>query len=44
MDLLYVWYDNRYWSKILFGITPTPAHDLKVNVMDFQGHRLRNLC
>ena len=35
MDLLYILYDNRYWSKILFGITPTPAYDLKVKVMEF---------
>ena len=36
MDLLYIWYDNRYyWSKVLFGTTPTPAYDLKVKVTDF---------
>ena len=34
MDLLYIWYDNRYWSKILFSTTPTPANDLKVKVTD----------
>ena len=34
MDLLYIWYDNRYWSKLLFGTTPTPAYDLKVKDMD----------
>ena len=32
MDLLYIWYDNRYWSTILFGSTPTPVYDLKVKV------------
>ena len=32
MDLLYIWYDNRYWSKILFGTTTTPA----VKVTDLQ--------
>ena len=32
MDLLYIWYDNRHWSKILFGTTPTPAYDLKVKI------------
>ena len=36
MDLLYVWYDNRYWSKILFGTIPTPAYVLKVKVMDLE--------
>ena len=23
MDLLYIWHDYRYWSKILFSIIPT---------------------
>ena len=32
MDLLYIWYDNRYLSKILFGTTPTSVYDLKVKV------------
>ena len=36
MDLLYIWHDNRHWSKILFGIIPAPAHDLKVKVMDLE--------
>ena len=36
MDLLYIRYDNTYWSKILFGTTPTPAYDLKVKVMDLE--------
>ena len=30
MDLVYIWYDDRYWSKILFSTIPTPMHDLKV--------------
>ena len=34
MDLLYIWYDNRYWSKILFETTLTPAFDLKVKVTE----------
>ena len=33
MDLLYIWHDNRYWSIIFFGTTPTPAYDLEVKVM-----------
>ena len=36
MDLLYIWYDNRYWSKILFGTTPNLAYDLKVKVTDLE--------
>ena len=36
MDLLYTWYDNRYWCKILFGTTPTPAYDLAVKVTDLE--------
>ena len=34
--LNHIWYDERYWSKILFSTIPTPGHDLG------QGHRLRN--
>ena len=36
MDSLYICYDNRYWSKILFGTTSIPAFDLKVKVTDFE--------
>ena len=32
MDLVYIWYDDRYWSKILFSTIPTPMHDLKVQM------------
>ena len=32
MDLVHVWYDDRYWSKILHSTIPTPKHDLKVKV------------
>ena len=34
MDLVYIWYDDRYWSKILFSTIPTSMHDLKVKVTD----------
>ena len=36
MVLLYIWYDNRHWSKILFGTTSTPAYDLMVKVMNLE--------
>ena len=36
MNLQYICYDNSYWSKILFGTTPTPAYDLKVKVTDLE--------
>ena len=36
MDLVYVWYNDRYWSKILFSTIPTPIHDLKVKVTDLE--------
>ena len=36
MDLLYIWHDHRYWSKILFGTIPTPAYDLEVKVTDLE--------
>ena len=34
MDLVNVWYDDRYWSKILHSTIPTPIRDLKVKVTD----------
>ena len=36
MDLVPVLYDDRYWSKILRGIIPTPVHDLGVKVTDLE--------
>ena len=36
MDLLYIWHDYRYWSKILFGVIPTPAYDQEVKVTDLE--------
>ena len=36
MDLLYIWHDYRYWSKILLGTIPTPAYDLEVKVTDLE--------
>ena len=36
MDLLYIWHDCRYWSKILFSTIPTPAYDLEAKVTDFE--------
>ena len=36
MDLVYIWYDNRCWSKILFGTIHIPAHNLEVKVTDLQ--------
>ena len=35
MDLVHVWVDDRYWSKMLRNTIPTPIHDLKVSVTDF---------
>ena len=29
MDLVHVWYDHRYWSKILRGTIPTPVHTIR---------------
>ena len=36
MDLVHIWYDDRYWSKILWGAIPTSVHDLKVKVTDLE--------
>ena len=34
MDLVFIWYDYKCWSKILLRTIHTPAHDLEANVMD----------
>ena len=34
MDLVHIWYDDRYRSKVSFSNTPTHAHDLKVKFTD----------
>ena len=36
MDLVHVWCDDRYWTKILHSAIPTPIHDFKVKVMDLE--------
>ena len=36
MDLVHVWYDDGYWSKILHSTIPTPIRDLKVKVTDLE--------
>ena len=36
MDLLYIWHDYSYWSKVLFGTIPAPAYDLEVKVTDLE--------
>ena len=34
--LVDVWYDDRYWSKILCSTIPNPLDDLKVKVTDLE--------
>ena len=41
MDLVHVWCDDRYWSKILHSTSPTPIHDLKVKVTDLTTFMLK---
>ena len=36
MDLVHVWCDDRYWSKILHSAIPTSIHYFKVKVMDLE--------
>ena len=36
MDLVYIRYDDRYWSKILFTTIPDLMSDLKVKVTDLE--------
>ena len=34
MNLVHVWHDDRYYSKILCGTIYTSVHDFKVKVTD----------
>ena len=34
IDLVHIWFDDRYSSKVLFS--NTPAHYLKVKIMDLE--------
>ena len=36
IELLYIWHDYRYSSKILFGTIPTPAYGLEFKVTDLE--------
>ena len=36
MDLIHVWHDDRFRSKILSSTTPTPVNDLKGKVTDLE--------
>ena len=36
MDLVHVWCDDGYLSKILHSAIPTPIHDFKVTVKDLE--------
>ena len=36
IDFVHVWYNDGYWSKILWGTIPTPVYDLKVKVTDLE--------
>ena len=36
MDLVHIWCDDRYWSKILHNAIPTPIHHFKVKVTDLR--------
>ena len=36
MDLLYIWHDYRYLSKILFSTIPNPAYDLEGKLTDLE--------
>ena len=36
MELVYIWHDYWYWSKILLATIPTPTYDLEVKVTDLE--------
>ena len=35
-DLIYLWYDDTYWSKILCSTIPTTLGHVKVKVTDLE--------
>ena len=39
MDLVYIWCNDKHWSKVLYGTIPTPARDLLVKVTDLENFR-----
>ena len=36
IDLVYIWYDYRCWSKILLSAIHIPAYDVEVKVTDLE--------
>ena len=34
--LVHIWYEDRYWSKILHSTVPIHIHDFKVKVTDLE--------
>ena len=36
IDLIHIWNDNRYRSKVLLTITPTNTYHLEVKVIDLE--------
>ena len=34
LNLVYIWWDDTYWSKVLFTTIPTLARYLKIKVPD----------
>ena len=40
IDLVHIWYDDRYGSKVLFS--NNPAHYLKVKVMDLESFNVKS--
>ena len=36
MNLVYIWYDLKCWSRILWSAVHTPAYDLEVKVTDLE--------
>ena len=40
INLVHTWYDDRYSSKVL--ISNTPAHYLKIKVMDLENFNVKD--
>ena len=35
MDIIYIWHDGRYRSKVLLSAIPTPGSDTEIKVTEF---------
>ena len=45
MDVIYIWHDGRYRSKVLLSTIPNPGPDLEFKVTDLEFlYKSQNFC